>query len=175
MLMSYSMKKFPKDYIPTVFDNYSANVIVNGKQIALGLWDTAGQEDYDKLRPLSYPQTDIFLLCFSVDSRHSFENLKKKWAIEVKTHQPNAPIIMVGTKLDMRTPGSGEDYVQSEEGEFMLKQMVKEGYNVVKYIECSALDPDLNEQGLKRVFDEAIKTVLQARQKPKKKSMCLIL
>jgi Ras-related C3 botulinum toxin substrate 1 len=69
MLMSYYKKRFPKDYIPTVFDNYSACVMVNGQQVNLGLWDTAGQEDYDKLRPLSYPQTDVFLICFAVNSR----------------------------------------------------------------------------------------------------------
>ena len=174
MLMSYYKKKFPKDYIPTVFDNYSACVMVNGQQVNLGLWDTAGQEDYDKLRPLSYPQTDVFLICFAVNSRVSFDNLRTKWLTEVQHFAPNVPFIIVGTKSDLRgeAGGVGGDFVSAEEAE-KLKAELKAS----KYIECSALKPELGDNGLKAVFDEAIKTVLLDRRKPstKKKSRCSIL
>lgn len=78
------------------FDNYSAPMVVDGISVSLGLWDTAGQEDYDRLRPLSYPQTDVFLICFSVASPSSFENVTSKWYPEIKHHCPDAPMILVG-------------------------------------------------------------------------------
>jgi len=58
-------------------------VRVAEKTVSLSLWDTAGQEDYDRLRPLSYPQTDVFLICFSVISPVSFSNVRTKWWPEV--------------------------------------------------------------------------------------------
>ena len=68
------------------------------RQVELALWDTAGQEDYDRLRPLSYPDTDVILMCFSIDSPDSLENIPEKWTPEVKHFCPNVPIILVGNK-----------------------------------------------------------------------------
>ena len=72
-----------------------------GKPVNVGLWDTAGQEDYDRLRPLSYPQTDAFVVCFAVISPKSLENTKSKWVPEIKHHCPGVPFILVGTKVDL--------------------------------------------------------------------------
>ncbi|KAF9980951.1 Rho GTPase protein rac1 [Modicella reniformis] len=174
LLISYTTNAFPGEYIPTVFDNYSANIMVDGKPISLGLWDTAGQEDYDRLRPLSYPQTDVFLICFSLVSPPSFENVKSKWHPEISHHAPNVPTILVGTKLDLREDKDTLDKLREKR---MLPitypqglQMAKE-IGAVRYLECSAL----TQKGLKNVFDEAIRAVLCPVQPSKKANRCLIL
>ena len=78
LLSVFVNNKFPEAYTPTVFDNQIKNITVDSKEVKLALWDTAGQEDYDRLRPLSYPQTDVFLVCYSVVSPSSYENDKEK-------------------------------------------------------------------------------------------------
>ncbi|WMV21577.1 hypothetical protein MTR67_014962 [Solanum verrucosum] len=100
MLICYTSNKFPTDYVPTVFDNFSANVVVEGTTVNLGLWDTAGQEDYNRLRPLSYRGADVFVLAFSLVSRASYENILKKWIPELQHYAPGIPVVLAGTKLD---------------------------------------------------------------------------
>lgn len=119
----------------------------------LGLFDTAGQEDYDRLRPLSYPQTDVFLVCFSVTSPASFENVKEKWFPEVHHHCPGVPCLIVGTQVDLRDDTAVLDKlsrqkqkpISSDQGERLAREL-----GAVKYVECSAL----TQRGLKNVFDE---------------------
>lgn len=102
LLYVYMNNQFPEDYVPTVFDNYTTQVEFEEKQISLGVWDTAGQEDYDRIRPLSYPGTNVFLVCYSIVSPTSYENVKSKWYPEVSHHCAGVPILLIGTKEDLR-------------------------------------------------------------------------
>ncbi|KAJ3135412.1 Rho GTPase protein rac1 [Physocladia obscura] len=179
VLISYATNTFPSEYIPTVFDNYSAIVEVDHRRINLVLWDTAGQEDYDRLRPLSYPQTDVFLVCFSLVNPSSFENVKAKWFPEVSHHEPHSPIILVGTKLDLRDDREVlARLAQHRMGPIVYQQgsQCAKEIGAVKYLECSAL----TQKGLKNVFDEAIRAVFgppkKTRSSGKEKSdKCLLL
>eukprot|EP00300_Choanocystis_sp_HF-7_P022697 c22141_g1_i1.p2 GENE.c22141_g1_i1~~c22141_g1_i1.p2 ORF type:complete len:194 (+),score=47.19 c22141_g1_i1:136-717(+) len=159
LLISYTTNKFPGEYVPTVFDNYAVTVMIGGEPYTLGLFDTAGQEDYDRLRPLSYPQTDVFLVCFSIVAPSSLENVKEKWFPEIRHHCPKTPAILVGTQMDLRDDRGAieklsklkQKPVTREEGERMAKVC-----KAAKFMECSALTQD----NLKKVFDEAIMSAL---------------
>ncbi|XP_065575922.1 ras-related C3 botulinum toxin substrate 1-like isoform X1 [Artemia franciscana] len=174
MLISYTTDSFPGEYVPTVFDNYSAPMVCDGVAVSLGLWDTAGQEDYDRLRPLSYPQTDVFLICFSVISPSSYENVTSKWYPEIKHHCPDAPIILVGTKIDLRDDKDMLSYL-SEQGMSPIKreqgQKLASKIRAVKYLECSAL----TQRGLKQVFEEAVRAVIRPEPVKRKQRKCAIL
>jgi len=161
LLISYTTNSFPGEYVPTVFDNYTANAIVEGHPINLGLWDTAGSKEYDTLRPLSYPGTDVFIICFSLCSPESYENVKTKWHPEIVQYNPKTPFILVGTKLDLR---DNPDMIQSlksnnlapvsgEMGEKLAKEI-----GASKFLECSAL----SQKNLPQVFEDAVKTVFMA-------------
>ncbi|CAI4913970.1 CGH_3_HP_G0020580.mRNA.1.CDS.1 [Saccharomyces cerevisiae] len=173
LLISYTTNQFPADYVPTVFDNYAVTVMIGDEPYTLGLFDTAGQEDYDRLRPLSYPSTDVFLVCFSVISPPSFENVKEKWFPEVHHHCPGVPCLVVGTQIDLRDDKVIIEKLQkqrlrpitSEQGSRLAREL-----KAVKYVECSAL----TQRGLKNVFDEAIVAALEPPV-IKKSKKCTIL
>jgi len=174
LLISYTTNKFPSEYVPTVFDNYAVTVMIGGEPYTLGLFDTAGQEDYDRLRPLSYPQTDVFLICFSVVSPSSFENVTSKWCPEIKHHCPDAPILLIGTKIDLREDkealqalsDNGHSPIKREQGQKLANKI-----RAVRYLECSAL----TQRGLKQVFDEAVRAVLRPQPIRKRQRKCVML
>jgi Ras-related C3 botulinum toxin substrate 1 len=127
----------------------------------LRLFNHVGQEDYDRLRPLSYPGADIVLLCFSTVTSSSLESVKEKWAPEINHYVPDVPYFLIGTKIDLRAekkpdPGTGEfEPVSTEEGEAMRKNI-----KAVKYIEVSSK----TRENLDKVFEEAVDIVLEHRR-----------
>nr|CAD1830488.1 unnamed protein product [Ananas comosus var. bracteatus] len=139
MLISYTSNTFPTDYVPTVFDNFSANVVVDGSTVNLGLWI-------------------------------------QQWIPELRHYAPGVPIILVGTKLDLRDDKQffidhpGAVPITTAQGEELRKLI-----GAPAYIECSSK----TQQNIKAVFDAAIKVVLQPpKQKKKKKKAqkgCYIL
>ncbi|KAA3678892.1 hypothetical protein P879_05932 [Paragonimus westermani] len=167
LLIVFSKDQFPEVYVPTVFENYVADIEVDGKQVELALWDTAGQEDYDRLRPLSYPDTDVILMCFSIDSTDSRDNIVEKWYSEVKHFCPNVPIILVGNKKDLRNDERArhelakmrQEMVKPEEG-----RMLAERINAYAYLECSAK----TKEGVREVFETATRAALSTKRKGKK-------
>lgn len=176
LLISYTTNTFPQDYIPTVFDNYTTTIALNDGDSAepqvfrLNLWDTAGQEEYDRLRPLSYPQTDIFLLCFSINEPNSFENVKDKWFPEIRhnTNYENLelfrvcgkyPILLVGTKADLRDDEHEQDRLAEVNSDFVSRGDIDQCVSqcgLMGYVECSAA----TQVGVADVFERAVRCVV---------------
>jgi len=160
LLISYATGEFPTEYLPTVFENYTAQMKREHEVILLHLWDTAGQEDYDRLRPLSYPGADVLLLCFSTISQASYDAIKEKWAPEVQHYVANIPHILVGTKVDLREakapdPNSGKyEPITPEQGKTMADEI-----GAVKYMEVSSK----TGKGVAEVFNHAVDLVLKER------------
>ena len=148
-----------------MFDNYTCHVCVDGRIIALNLWDTAGQEEYDRLRPLSYHSTDVFLIAFSLINKTSLANITQKWLPELKAYCPHAKLVLVGNKSDLADSPStraklaarGQEIVTDEEAEAVAKSCG------ATYVRASAL----TQAGLKTVFDSAIKKVLAPAKPPR--------
>lgn len=177
LLMTYTSNTFPTDYIPTVFEGEHKTVTYEGTTARFSFWDTAGPEDYARLRPLSYPNTDIFLTCFSIVSEDSFVRVKSVWYPEVKHHCPNTPVYLVGMKVDLR---DNEEMVKTlqeknrrmisyEEGRVMAERCGFDGY-----FECSSL----LHQGLDEIFNSALNLVVYGNGRPRsmvKRRGCVVM
>ena len=160
LLMSFTTGQFPTEYIPTIFDNYESVVRAREKDVKVSLWDTAGQEGYARIRCLSYPHTNVFLLCYSIEEPSSFVNVTNRWIPELSKYKPDAPIILVGLRSDVRANADrisqlrekGYDLISYEEAERCAKSI-----SAAAYVECSAL----TRTNVKNVFEMAIDTAVK--------------
>jgi len=170
LLIKYTTDKFPKEYVPTVFDNYSRPVTFENESYELSLFDTVGHcESYDRLGPMIYPGTNVFLICFNVDSIPALENAGSKWLDTIHHYCPGVPFVLVATKIDLR-----EDAETIKKMSFHKMGPVTsaEGYSYSRqwsasiYVECSALEGT----GVEKVFDAAVAAAISPP--PVKKKIC---
>ncbi|XP_004578225.1 rho-related GTP-binding protein RhoV [Ochotona princeps] len=169
LIVSYTCNGYPARYRPTALDTFSVQVLVDGSPVRIELWDTAGQEDFDRLRSLCYPDTDVFLACFSVVQPSSFQNIAEKWLPEIRTHNPQAPVLLVGTQADLRDDvnvlieldqGGREGPVPQPQAQGLAEKI-----RACCYLECSAL----TQKNLKEVFDSAILSAIEHKARLEKK------
>ncbi|OAQ73010.1 ras family domain-containing protein [Pochonia chlamydosporia 170] len=160
LLISYSQGYFPEKYVPTVFENYITYPThgPTGKTVELALWDTAGQEEYDRLRPLSYPETDLIFVCFAIDCPNSLDNVLDKWYPEVLHFCPYTPLILVGLKSDLRYKKTCIDMLKTQG---LTPVTTEQGLAVsekmgAQYMECSSKEM----LGVDEIFERAILTVV---------------
>ncbi|KAL0984400.1 hypothetical protein UPYG_G00140940 [Umbra pygmaea] len=103
LLHVFAKDSYPENYIPTVFENYTASFEIEKQRIELNMWDTSGSTYYDNVRPLAYPDADAVLICFDISRPETLDSVVKKWQGETQEFCPNAKVVLVGCKLDMRT------------------------------------------------------------------------
>ncbi|XP_051790322.1 ras homolog family member Ub [Erpetoichthys calabaricus] len=168
LVVSYTTNGYPTKYVPTAFDDFSAVVQVDGTPVRLQLCDTAGQDEFDKLRHFCYPRADALLLCFSVVNPASFQNIWEKWVPEIRRHCPLVPVILVGTQCDLRQDvkvlielNRRQEKPVSESGARALAEKV----GAICYVECSAL----TQKNLKEVFDVAISSGMRFSERRARK------
>jgi len=164
LLHAFCERRFQEHHEPTVFENYISTVVVNKKEVQMSLWDTAGQEDLDRLRPLCYSDADVVLICFSLVDTTSFLNVANKWRPEIHHYCPTIPTILVGTKSDLRKVEKSREFllkygqgaIQTEEGKAMATRIAADSY-----CECSAK----SFEGVDDVFQAAANAALKTRKR----------
>lgn len=195
LLNVFTRGYFPQVYEPTVFENYVHDIFIDGQSVQLSLWDTAGQEEFDRLRALSYSDTHCIMLCFSIDSPDSLENVQLKWVGEIADHCEGVKLVLVALKCDLRNqeedplnvqedesfnpytnqtaglPASHKRLIPYEDGLAVAKKV-----GALRYLECSAK----KNRGVNEAFSEAARCALHAKPKgsndnePEKKSCVLM-
>lgn len=167
LLITRETGNFPLEYVPAVVDTYTNVVIVDGNRIELELWDLHYNPDWDRHHILAYPGTDIFLICFAINSPISFERVTTKWYNEVIHYCPDSKVILVGMKIDLREDKEtikrlnemGYNMITKEQGKELAKEIL-----AIEYLECSSL----TGKGVHTIFDVALRIGIDDGPKDRK-------
>lgn len=176
LLNVFTRGYFPTVYEPTVFENYVHDIFIDNVHVELSLWDTAGQEEFDRLRSLSYDDTHAIMLCFSVDSPDSLENVETKWVGEIAENCPGVKLVLVALKCDLREQTDADDE-EGQQGEkpalinYDQGLKVAEKIRALRYLECSAM----KNRGVNEAFTEAARVALTVKNAKDNDSKCVVM
>ncbi|KIW07899.1 uncharacterized protein PV09_01809 [Verruconis gallopava] len=176
LLNVFTRGYFPTVYEPTVFENYVHDIFIDNTHVELSLWDTAGQEEFDRLRSLSYDNTHAIMLCFSVDSPDSLENIETKWKSEIEENCPGVKLVLVALKCDLRERSQEDEEDGAQEPkrpmiEYKAGLQVAQRIKALRYLECSAM----KNRGVNEAFTEAARVALSVKNPADKSSSCAIM
>ncbi|KAK7513295.1 rho3 protein-like protein [Phyllosticta citricarpa] len=174
LLNVFTRGYFPTVYEPTVFENYVHDIFIDNVHVELSLWDTAGQEEFDRLRSLSYDDTHAIMLCFSVDSPDSLENVETKWVGEIAENCPGVKLVLVALKCDLREGNDDEDGAQQGEKSLIDYEQglkVAEKIRALRYLECSAM----KNRGVNEAFTEAARVALSVKSSKDNDKKCVVM
>ena len=179
---------FDPTYRPTIFEAYDTDIQLDEQSLfQLSIWDTPGQEDYERLRPLSYPNANAIVLCFAVDSPDSLDNIEDKWIKELEYFCPKVPFVLVGklprsfnkrtlyislirvisaNKVDLRQDQQTIDALKNINSGPVKRcdgEAVCQRIGAVEYLECSAK----TKRGVREVFEAAARAAIKHKRRKK--------
>ncbi|OAF71832.1 hypothetical protein A3Q56_00375 [Intoshia linei] len=174
LLISFVNNEYSDVYIPTVFDTFVTTIKIDKEVLQLSLWDTAGQEEYDRLRPLSYPNTDVILNVFSVELINSWKNIHEKWSFEIAHFCPTAIKLIAALKIDMRNNPEAIQHMATAKEAPLQTHHTKEMCTLINfdgYYECSAK----TQEGVAEMFESIGRIIINPKPKKGYKFKCTII
>ena len=140
--------KFPEPHIPAIHDCRELRIDTSKGRIRVDIFDTSGEDEFDGLRQLAYPNADVVLVCYSVDSMVSFERVRTKWVPEIRDNVANCSFILLGCKVDLRMAvQNGNGFITALQGSRRAKEL-----GASAFLECASI----NQYNIERLLGKAV-------------------
>ncbi|VDI74403.1 cell division control protein 42 homolog [Mytilus galloprovincialis] len=154
IIKSFIEQSTPGDYVATISDSYSGDASFIGVNYTVSISDCTGEHENNELRCSHYKDTDVFVVCYSVTDRESFDSVRTFWLPEIRKVAGKKPVILVATQTDSRGQ-TGEETISKFEGLELADEIGADHFT-----ECSSV----SRRGIPKVFEYSIQSVLKHKK-----------